>query len=502
MKNNRILALVACCVLGATLWGCANLQVENTNNPDTRRVLATPNDLRGVMSGAFVSLYTAWGPSYNCNVHMEWTGDYITMTNNFRAFWSQFKIEPRPQYNNTLGFADRDITSGPFRQWYSAISSANDIIRAIEKEGKQVGVNGVDNPLLLAAAYFCKGLCYGYLANTFDKAYIVDVDTDISRQQPFVDYKALLVESLKNFDRAIDLASRNTFTFPGNFINTPVALNSDRLARLARTYAANFIAQNARTRAENAQSNWDKVLEYTATGMRDDYIINLDYANWNNSIQSIASLDWYWRTDHRIIRLMDPNYPKRFPAQTTVASIPRAQSTDARLDLYFKYETSLSFFRADRGPQLRSHYRFIRYEQLNSGQTPGPSTFLYAYTNDLLRAEAFAMKNQLPQALMVLNAGKRVTVGKLAPLPDNANQATILETVFAERDIELTLSDFGIHFKDMRRRDALQRGTLVHFPMPVDELAIFAITPYSFGGEANATTAGTADGSNAWYVRP
>ncbi len=511
MKKHNILlrfrAFAFCAILAIVAGSCADLQVENLNNPDTRRVLATADDLKSVMGGAFVNLYTPFGRSaantstYYANTHMEWTGDYITMTNNFRAFWSQFKVEPRPQFNNTLGFPDRDLSGRPFAVWYAAISSANDVIRAVETEGKQIGPNGSENQMVLASAYFCKAMAYGYLANTFDRAYIMNPDTD-PKAVKLVPYGEVMQEAQRLFDRTIDIASRNTFTFPANFINTTQPLNSDRLTRLCRTYAANFLVQNARNRAENTQVDWARVGTLTANGMREDYQINVDYANWHNSLQTIASLNWYWRTDHRIIRLMDPSYPKRFPAQASVASIPEAKSADARLKLYFTYETSLAFFRADRGPQLRSHYRFSRYDYFAEGTKPGPSPILFAYTNDLLRAESAAMRGQLSEAITILNAGKRVTVGKLEPLPASASRETVLETIFAERDIELTLTDYGIHFKDLRRRDGLQKGTILHFPVPVDELSVFGTTPYSYGGELSSDGKNTADGSNAWYVRP
>ncbi len=117
----------------------------------------------------------------------------------------------------TLAFTDLDLVSWPFKQLHAAISSTNDVIRAIETEGVQVGAEGAEAQMVLAAAYFCKAM-----------------------------------------------------------------------------------------------------------------------------------------------RLINPTYPERFPA--TANSYPQATSADKRLDLYFFYEPSLGFFRTDRGPQLRSHYRFKRYD--------------------------------------------------------------------------------------------------------------------------------------------
>lgn len=499
--KTKFFAWIVCTAL-VVASGCADLQVQNLNNPETKRVLAAPDDLKSVTAGAFVSMYTPFGDggnAYYCNTSMEWTADYITMTNNVRSWWATFKIEPRAQFNNTSAFTDLDQIGQPFRRWNAAISSANDVIRAIEKDNFQIGANGSETQMVKAAAYFAKAMAQGYLANTFDKAYIVNYDTDVSKNVAFSSYKEMLTESLKNFDVVIDIASKNTFTFPANFINTTAPLNSANLERLARTYAANFAVQNARTRAENTQTDWARVLRYVSADklMTQDYTINLDGLNWRNGLVSIAGLDWYWRADHRVIRLMDPTYPKRFPVDAT--SFREATSDDARLGLYFKYESGLSFFRADRGPQLRSHYRFSRYDALYNTNGLGPCVFLYAETAKLLRAEALAMTNDLAGAISILNASRRKTIGKLADIPSTATQAQVLEAIFKERDLELMLSDFGIHFKDMRRRDLLQKGTILHFPVPANELQTVSTALYTFGGPTPPAPGGTADGTNAWY---
>jgi hypothetical protein len=496
--KTKIYSIVLSCLLLLFGNSCADLEVVNPNNPDTRRVLATAEDLKGVVAGAFVSLYSIYGDGNNAyyfNTNLEWTADYVTMTNNVRAWWAQFKIEPRVQFNNTLAFTDLDVIGRPYRQLHAAISSANDVINAIENEGKQVGANGSETNMVLAAAYFCKAMSLGYLANSFDRAYVVNPGEDVLAAE-LTDYKAVLEAALVNFDKTIELSTANTFTLATNFINTPAPYSNVQLARLARTYAANFMVQNARTRAENAQTNWDRVLQYTQDGMTEDYIINLDGANWRNGLQSIAGLNWYWRVDHRIIRLMDPTYPKRFPA--TANNYPQATSADKRLGLYYFYETGLGFFRSDRGPQLRSHYRFARYDELYAANGIGPAPFLYAYTNDLLRAEALAMTNDLGGAIAILNAGKRKTVGELPDLAAETSQADVLATIFAERDIELQLTDYAIHFKDMRRKDALQTGTILHFPVPANVLAVIGETFYSYGGVNNADGVNTANGSNSW----
>ena len=50
----------------------------------------------------------------------------------------------------------------------------------------------------------------------------------------------------------------------------------------------------------------------------------------------------------------------------------------------------------------------------------------------------------------------------------------------------------------MRRQDALQDGTILHFPVPADELAVLGLDAYTYGGPANGDGENTSDGSNSW----
>jgi hypothetical protein len=125
---------------------------------------------------------------------------------------------------------------------------------------------------------------------------------------------------------------------------------------------------------------------------------------------------------------------------------------------------------------------------------------LYAYTNELYRAEALAMLNTPDAAIAILNDedNPRVAVGDMPDLALGQTKQQVLDVIFAERDIELGRTEFGLPFYDMRRKNALQKGTLLHMPVPADELVNLGLPVYTFGGVANADGVNTADGSNAW----
>jgi starch-binding outer membrane protein, SusD/RagB family len=504
--------------------GCADTSIENTNNPDRDDLLSRPDNYPGVVSGGFVALFRPFD-AYFGNTNMEWTADYITMTNNVNSWWSQFKVEPRPQFNNTLANTNLNAVTGfCFQRWYAAIASANDVLRKIDVEGRPFfignnqanGVNVTRTQGVRAGCYFVRAMAYGYLATMFDQAWVVTETTDVTAPQTLVDYRTVMLRAQADFDSVIAICNRVTFTLETSFMPTQGSpYNSAQLQQLSRTYAANFLAQNARTKAENdsnqavnGQNKWERIRDLTANGMTQDFVLTLDGINWENGIITIAGLDWYWRVDHRIIRLMDTSYAKRFPL--TATSLPPVDTTrpnvvDRRIFPsrgYFRYESGLAFFRPDRGPQLRSHYRFSRYDAIYATTGIGPCVFLYAETNRLLRAEALAMTGDLAGARAILNdpALRRKSVGQLPDVSAGATREQILFEIFKERDIELMLTDYGIHFKDMRRRDMLQAGTVLHFPVPVTQLEIVGQRAYTFGGQSAAGTVGTASGNRSWLT--
>lgn len=480
-------------LLGSFFLGCADLDVENLNDPDFDRVVNTPDDLKGAVAGAFTQIQRAFY-GYEGHPNFEWTADHITMTNNVSHWWSVYKVEPRVQLNNSLTYTELANLDLPWSTFNAAISNANDVINAIEVNGLSLGD---DTQMVLAGAYLARGIAAGYLANTFDQGYVVEVGAELStlELQPYTEVVEYAVSSL---DRCIEISNANDYVFGSNFINTPDPYNNDQISRLASTYAGYFLMTNARTAAENASTDWNRVLNYANNGMTEDYILMADNNAWQNWLQQLSGLYWYWRVDHRIIRLFDPSYPKRFPLEPS-ATVPPATSDDNRLELYYVYETDLSFFNLSRGPQLRSHYRWDRYPEQYANNGIGPIRQMFAYQNDLMKAEALIMANgDVAGAVEILNSGPRITVGGLSLLETTISEQEALDIIFAERDIELTYTDYNLHHKDMRRKDALQIGSLTMHPVPASELSVIGEDTYTFGGISAAGQPGTASGTNSW----
>ena len=148
----------------------------------------------------------------------------------------------------------------------------------------------------------------------------------------------------------------------------------------------------------------------------------------------------------------------------------------------------------------RGYYNYSNYEYTRYPYDINASFDVIDFSvteNDLLKAEAFAETGDLGQAIQLLNSGSRTIRGNLSPLDASSNKETVLKAIFYERDVELIQTGFGLAFFDMRRRDMMQTGSLLHFPIPAKELMVMQMPLYSFGGVENADGINTSSGG--WF---
>lgn len=100
---------------------------------------------------------------------------------------------------------------------------------------------------------------------------------------------------------------------------------------------------------------------------------------------------------------------------------------------------------------------------------------------DLFKAEALLRLDRLEEAANVINSGTRITRGGLQPVAID-DEEEISEAIVYERTIELPLTGMGIEYFDMRRTGQLQDGSLLHFPIPAQQLEVLQEPFYTFGG--------------------
>ncbi len=465
-------------------------RVENLNNPNSEQVLAKGSDLISVTGGGFVS----WWQANNRDLYpaLAVAGDIATCS------WGNFGMrvlsaEPRNPITNTSSWSDRTVIEQPWQGNYSAISSANDVIGAINNKGITWIVDGEDRtPIVSAATHFLRGLGYGYLGLLFEKGFLVDENTDLSQKLSFVDYTMLINQAITDLDKAIEIANANSILIPGNIINE-VPLSSADLIKLCNSYKARFIVQSARSLTETNAIDWDNIKTLTENGITEDFGPTGDngISWWTNATVLMDSENGFGafgaRLDMRIVNLLDPSQPVFFPAGNgSTLPNPEITTSDDRIgngkDFEFRQDI---LFRSERGRFHFSHYFHTR--NLNDtnfsdgGDSKQIKTFLLE-DNRLLMAEAKARGTDLPGAIADINESSRVTRGNLAPLPTNTSQTEVLDAIFYERYIELYNTAVGSGYFDRRRIDQLQIGTFSHFPVPATELEVIEEDIYTLGG--------------------
>ncbi|MGJ8734494.1 MAG: hypothetical protein ACSHW4_15170 [Cellulophaga sp.] len=494
-----ISTIIISAVLSTSFISCEDLEVENTNQPNLVDALASPDDVKSLLDGSTTNTFKHLvGFS---GIFMNLMADQTTTTNASNSFWS-FADQPRLQINNSS--TNSDLGNHVGSNWSSLnnyIYSANTVIDLIEFKGNVMIIEDVDKTQeMLATAYFVKGLCQGYISLIFDKAYIVNPDTDLAALE-FKTYTELNAESINNIDKAISIASNDSEI--SLQIYNGYTIDNSTFKKLANSFAAKILLNLPRTKSEANTVDYAKVLEYANKGITEDFNPPTDggYQFYNNlqdwSTYTLSDGAGYLPTDIKVAYLFDETYPTDYPVDASVTPDP-ANSSDPRLTEYFEYVTAFGFLRESRGRELFTNYRHIRYYTNNDrGTLAGLSTDIFHTEElDFIKAEATLNTSGAVAAKSILDSSVRFTKGGLTT---GSTQPEIEKALFYEYSIELDLgSTIGTQWMFMRRYDLLQTGTPLQYPVPGTELEITADQLYTFGGVSNGSQEGTADGSNSW----
>lgn len=512
MKNGRYFKLKLLFVVFAMISGCESLDTVNNNNPDLARVLSSGTDIPSFLTGGYLSFWQGVTDDHPA-MALEVTGDAYGIS------WGNFGMqrmgnEPRDPYNNQSSepIDYRQVVNDPWFGMSSAIFTANSVIKAISIDGVTLDDGGDQDLSLLAGAYFLRGVSRGYLGLLFDRAFIVNEDTDITQQLPFSSYQDMIAAAISDLNTAITTAQGAGAGFSHNFFNG-VTFDSGQFIELSNSYAARFLVQWPRNEAETASVAWSDVKTHAAAGLSFDFAPMSDGNLWDSYHKyafSVTGQGPFWaHVDQRLISAMDPTQPSRYPEIEGLgeAPIPNpvAISADARLlsDMVYVDPGSINLPIA-RGEWHFSHYKHNRNVTDPSfsgdGSTSGPMPVFRKADNDLLLAEAEMELGNLGASAAIINAGTRVTRGNLPPVA--ASAAELLDAIKYERAIELLSTAPGGTWLDRRRRDArvahgaagaldgLQIGAPAQLPIPADELGVLQEPTYNFGGAADPNGTG------------
>lgn len=473
------------------LGGCKkinDLEVVNKNAPDSETVMAATETYPSIISGAYNSF---WNTSVSPSPTFALTNAEV-ITSGYGS-WSSFDYYKVPRVAVPNELMDDVVLSPPAAAWYgyySGIPNVNRIIKALTTDGKKVMIGNTDyTQNVLAHAYLLQGILYGHLGLLYDKAFIVDENTNFDTYNyELKGYKDIVDFALKAIDKSIAISAANQFTDPVEML-PGVSFDNNSLKAFANSMGARILACSPRTPSLVEQVDWSRVYNYAKNGIQQDF--GIDYkAGWEGKVISRDNLNhlqltaWDWmRVHQRVINMMAPNDPHaQYPWPDGVASLGEVTSPDKRLTTYFRWVGRHTGWNPNtRGYNMLSEYKYVRYEDVGNNGSGFFPHFLKA-ENELLIAEAAARTGKSGSEVAALVNHTRVTNGNLAPLTGAESKEELLNAIFYERYVETDMVHVHLSFFDRRRRGELRPGTLYHFPVPANELILHRIPFYTFGG--------------------
>ncbi len=538
MKKN-ILKLFTVLVGGLFLLAsCQDLDVTNPNNPDTERALASASDVESLVG----SQYQQWW-----NTQKNYPGMTLSVIGNAStASWGNFGMFdlgafPRQAFQNDQSYSDIGMSTVIWSNAYTAISSVNDGLNALEAGIQFNSQNEMRSQRMEAFSRFIQGISYGLLANHYDQAFYVDENTDLeavslgNEELDIIGYEEVLETAIGFLDEAISLSNSSDFTLPEGWVRGN-ALSSADLALLAEAYKVRFITSNARSEGERDAINWTAVRDMAANvsdasffdNSENAFTIQADGVFWWSRPHSLQQDGGWVRTDMMLIGHTDES--GQFEDYATGAVTDRRQFTlttsDRRIagqEDVFDEEGELigSAQQTARGtdfahagpappPAARGVWRFSMYhhhrndEMYRSGFV-GPMQHMRVTEMKMMQAEALLRLNEpvvLPEVVSLINE-TRVDRGGLDAISVADGWDDVFNAMRYEFEIETHATAAGIDYYHTRSWGNLKGkiygkllpGSPIHFPIPAGELELLELPVYTFGGaEGGAAPKGMPNG--------
>ncbi|SHF07089.1 Starch-binding associating with outer membrane [Fodinibius roseus] len=506
LKLVTSLMVITFCTLG-----CTDLSVDNEMNPNTEEALSQVEDIEALVGNQF----RQWVQGVqNRGVNDRMTLMGLEMTNGY-SFVSDYLKFPQEPFNNSSSYRYNNIVTSPWSNLYTAISSSNDGLEAIDQRGMELATEA-ETQRMRAFAKFIQGMSYAFLANEFDQAILIDETNDLENFEPELHpYQEVLNFALGKLEDARSIAQQYSFTLPNEWIlGNP--LTSEEFVRLINSYEARFILQNARTPDDRDNVDWQRIRQLIENGIEEDLIIEADGSVWSifaGILQGgVFRASYYligrtdesgkfeeWRTTPAAERseFVLETSDKRIAGQETVQGTDysgtvmtlearkRAPGTD------FKW-AGPSLWPDANGGWYGSQYYYHRTDQAWNNGGVGPVPYMRKAEMDLYLAEALLRESEPvvdPEAVELINQ-TRVERGGLEPVSVNDSFDKVWNAMRYEFDIETAATGGGLAYftkrgmGDLRGKDwgGLIEGTPLHLPLPAEELDLLGMPHYTFGG--------------------
>ncbi|HWP37737.1 MAG TPA: hypothetical protein VNL18_09340 [Gemmatimonadales bacterium] len=534
MKPHRAFSMPRLSSLGATLLaalavGGCDLEVENPNAPDAERAFADPAGLQQLLGGAFRTWVDTRGSYFIMALNM--------MADNYTASWNNAAIRyyssvasdcpSRCGWNNSATAGDAGLAvETAWYGYYTILSSANDVLKAIDEGLCFDDDCATDNTLTSrnkAIAKMLQGMALSGLALMYDQGFVVDETTDVSniREVQFNTRQELRDAAIAKFDEAYTEAGLKSWSTEGEWMGVGAgkAYTNQQIRRVIRTMQAELLALFPRNSAENTAANWAQVATYASQGISSgtpfdwEFYIDIESREcgldcvkvWGNSIGTV-------RVDTRVANMLSTNHahPWPVPGGNPCPTSAGIYGVDRRVgdgtwgpaDDFNGYATTAAtanagtdfacsevvIFPPARGQYHQSNLTHVRYSRLayRGENLPGEDGTGYdpMYTrqmNDLLWAEGLLRGGGSAVTAAGLINNSRVGRGGLSALTGAEGTAALLAALQYEQEIEF-MGQGTDPFFNRRRIDGLTLGTPRHMPVPAKELDVLVREVYTFGG--------------------
>lgn len=466
--------------------GCSDLDVENFNDPDKDIVLSTSDGLRSLASGLFNTWYFQNQYNIGSPGPAMWVmADWGTVTfANYATL--DMATEPRIAFNNSTSYGYNATTENYWRYMYNVITTANDVLTGINN-GVEIGTDGEETSMVKGYAHFMQGLGNGSIGLVYDQGYASDENTDYEILEA-TNYQTSIDLAISQLEKAIEVFDNNEFTIPEGWMNGNTFTNLE-MSQLAHSFIARLLVYAPRNTTQTDNLDWENVLHHAELGITSDFNIEGDGngtdSQWMSWYKYSMARDQWGKVDMRVLHMLDENIPANWPeSATSYTDLPNdgiITSDDLRVGTDFIYSTYN--IRPERGIYRWSTYRYARLDDWIDANFYAPIIMMRKAEIDLFKAEALLRLDRLEEAANIINAGTRVTRGGLLPVAID-DETEIKDAIVYERTIELPLTGMGIEYFDMRREGKLQDGSLLHFPIPAQQLEVLVLPTYTFGGIA------------------
>lgn len=527
---------------------CDNpLAVDNTNNPDRRRVFNNPSDLATFVGGLFAVMVQSTTGGSNDGLQTQMAVMSMENTSGLANFaMGPRGTIPRNPITNQPGSQG---SAGDYHDWFRGHRAARQAALAYVAVGNLSLGSAATDARARAFARLVQGIALGNLSLAYDSASILtendNPEADAAVVVPLSHYSAVNAAALGYLDSAIALATANAGAFP-----TPTtafqwfqgaAVSQAQFIQLARSYKARFRAHVARTPAERAAVNWTEVIADANAGITANFEVPMNASNgWDVSwlAQHFASSAWHQMPQFFIamadtsgaygtylattnearssITIVTPD--RRFPQGTTRGAQQTASPGTAgqvyTATPYFRNRPTGSDIAGQ--PLNVSQYDFWRSRQLQQASRVGNWPVLTAAEIRLLAAEGYFRTGNFLEAIRRINVSRQA-VGQLVAIdstiadtltaigtgascvpkvPDIAQNyqgsrcGNVFDALKYEYRMETAYIGYGNWFFPGRGWGDLPEGTAVQWPVPFTEMGTRQQPFYGFGGIGGVSGAG------------